>query len=508
MGSEKQGNGKRIAKNTLVLYLRSIVVLILALYTSRVVLAALGISDYGLHNVVGGVVALFSFFKTSLTKSTQRFLNVEMTKSDGQLTNVFKVSLLLHFLIALVTFFIAETLGLWFVNTYVDIPDGRSFAANVVYQTTIVSLLVTIISVPYNAGIIAREKMSFFAVVSIVDAVLKLVIAYAIVVVGYDRLITYSYLLMGVSFVNLIMCVVYCKRKLKECRFGFLWERKLVKEMFGYTTWTFVGQTAIIGTNQGNNILVNMFHTVTANAAMGVATQVNHAVVNLTSSFQTAFNPQITKSFATKDFEYLKGLVYTTSKISFFLLMVASLPLCFRIDAILHVWLRIVPAYSGTFCILMLCNSILNALSAPLNFCVLSSQKIKWFQIATSIVYLSDLAILYGLFKLGFPAVTALYVKVSIMVVILFVRLFFCHRVVNCINLISYSKQVLFPIVLSCLVCVSIGFGLDFIFGKDFSAIIYMAMYFVLICAVVYFFGMNKKEKLFVRERIKKNFKR
>lgn len=504
MEKKIEGNGKRIAKNTIVLYLRSFVVLLLSLYTARLVLAVLGVDDFGLYNVVGGVVTLFSFFKTSLTKSIQRFLNVEMTKTNSRQKNVFKVGLTLHFFIALITLFFAETIGLWFINTQMNIPEGREIVANIVYQTTVVSLLATLISVPYNASIIAREKMTFFAIVSIVDAVLKLGIAYLILAVGQDKLIVYSFLLMGVSFVNLIMYVIYCRGRFEECCFGFLWEKQLVREMLGYTTWTFVGQTAIVGTNQGNNILVNMFHSVSANAAMGVATQVNHAVLNLTANFQTAFNPQITKSFALKDFEYLKSLVYTTSKISFFLLMVVSLPLALKMDVVLSIWLKTVPAYSSEFCILMLCNSILNALSTPLNFCVLSSHKIKWFQIVTSIVYLSDLAILYCLFSFGSPAVTALYVKVSIMVVILFVRLYYCHKVVDCINFTSYCKAVLFPLTLSSTICIACGFGLNHILGYNFPSLIFIALYFITICCVVYVFGLKTEEKELFKEKLKK----
>lgn len=469
--------------------------MLVSLYTSRVILHALGIEDYGLYNVIGGVVALFSFLRTSMTKSTQRFLNVEMAKPEGRLKETFSVSLTIHIIIAVIAFILAETIGLWFLNTYIQIPEGREFAANVVYQSTVISLVLTIVSVPYNASIIAHERMGYFAVVSIVDCFLKLGICYIVMIGGFDRLIMYGWLMMSVTLVNVLMYALYCFRKCPETSMRLMYDKKLFKDMLGYTTWTVVGQVAIVGTNQGNNILVNMFHSVTANAAMGVASQVNGAVVSLTSNFQTAFNPQITKSYAARDFDYLKFLVYSTSKISYYMLMIVCLPLMFNIDTILGIWLKEVPVYTRTFCILVLCNSILNALSAPLNFCVLSSGKIKWFQIVTSLVYLSDLAIVYVLFVFGLPPYTALAVKVSIMAAILFVRLFFANREVECVNLSSYLKEVLIPLAIATII--SVGFGIVvFCICNGFMDYVVATIGLIIVsCLTIYFIGLSPKEQ-------------
>ena len=442
------GNNKRIAKNTGLLYVRSVIVMIITLYTSRITLQVLGVEDYGLFNVIGGVVALFSFLKTSMTKSTQRFLNVEMVKREGRLEDTFRVSFTIHVLISIIALVLLETVGLWFLNNHIQIPIGREYAANIVFQSTVIGLVLTIISVPYNAAIIAHEKMGFFAVVSIADAILKLGICFLVMYASPDRLIVYGWLMMGIHVINIIMLFFYCHHNMSEVKERLLYDKSLFFDMIGYTTWTVLGQISIVGTNQGNNILVNMFHSVSANAGMGISSQVNGAVVSLTSNFQTAFNPQITKSFAAKDYDYLKKLVYGTSKISFFLLLVATIPISFNIDIILDLWLSKVPPYTDIFCILVLCNSMLNALSAPLNFSVLSSGKIKWFQIVTSIVYLSDLLIVYILFKLGYSAPSALYVKVSIMVIVLFVRLFFAEREVPTIKFGTYFSDVLLPICL------------------------------------------------------------
>ena len=446
-------NTKRIAKNTLVLYLRMIVVMIVSLFTARVTLRALGVEDYGLYNVVGGVVTLFAFLRSSMEKATQRFLNVEMVNSAQRANDVFCTSLVIHVVIILGVVLLTETVGLWFLNTYIQIPSGRESAANWVYQMTILSLCLTVLSIPYSSVIIANERMGFYALVSIVDAVFKLGIAYFIMTDTADRLVLYGILMMLISLINFVLYALYCLRKYHSMvKFRFVINRGLFKEIFSFVSWTFVGQVAIVGVNQGNNILVNMFLSVTANAAMSIGSQVNGAVTSLTSSFQTAFNPQITKSYALKDFDYLRNLVFATSKLSYFLLYVVSLSVMCCINDLLALWLDVVPPNAGEFCILFLCNGILNALSAPLNFCVMATGKIKAFQIATSLVYLSDLFVLYALFMMGLPAVTAMFVKVSVMIVVLLIRLWYAHQNIPSIGIGMFFLKVMLPIaVVSCL---------------------------------------------------------
>ncbi len=495
MTENKASNTKRIAKNTIVLYVRMAVVLLITLYTSRIVLQALGVSDFGLYGVIAGVVGLFSFLKTSMGKATQRFLNVEMVAEGGDLKTVFRTSLTIHFLIAIAILFLAETIGLWFLNTKINIPEGREFAANIVYQTTIVSLCVSMIEIPFSADIIAHERMTFFAIISIVDAVLKLVIAFLLMADDGDRLILYTCLMMALSIVNLLLYYIYCKRKFFEISLRPCFDKQRFKGIFSFVGWTLVGQIAIVGCNQGNNILINMFHSVVANAAMSVGNQVTHAVTNLSSNFQTAFNPQITKSYAEGDYKYLRFLVFTTSKISYCLLFVATLPIVFNINFILDIWLDKVPDLSNIFCILCLANSIINALSAPLNFSVMATGRIKWFQIVTSVVYLSDLVILYFLFKIGLPPATAMWVKVSIMVVILFVRLYFAHREIDCINFISYLQQVLIPLTIMSVGSIAVAFALHPFFSNVALRITFTAVIMLVNIALIWFVALNKDQR-------------
>lgn len=488
-------NTKRIAKNTIVLYVRMVIVLFITLYTSRIVLQALGVDDFGLYGVIGGVVGLFAFLQTSMGKATQRFLNVEMVAKEGDLKAVFQTCWTIHVVVAVVILILAETIGLWFLNAKVNIPEGREFAANILYQTTIVSLCISMLVIPFSAEIIAHEKMGFFAVISIIDAVLKLGIAFIILAEKGDRLIIYGALIMCISIINILLYYIYCKKKFKETSVKIRLDKQRFKDIFGFVGWTLLGQAAIVGCNQGNAVLVNIFHSVAANAAMTIGGQVSSTINNLAGNFQTAFNPQITKSYAEGDYSYLKFLVFTTSKISYCLLFVAALPVAINIDWVLELWLGIVPEMTNVFCILCIANGIINALSAPLNFSVLATGRIKWFQIVTAAVYLSDIVILYVLFRVGMPPTTAMWVKVSIMVVILFVRLYYAHKEIPCIGLRTFTLQVILPLLLMSVGSVTIALVLMQHFDNLALRISLTVTTIIVNIILIWFAALSRKEK-------------
>ena len=459
--SATSSNTKRIAKNTVILYVRMIVVMVITLYTSRVLLKALGVDDFGLYNVVGGVVGLLTFFARTMEKSTQRFLNVSMVEGSESLRGIFASSITIHLLFALLFLCVSETVGLWFLNTKVSIPEGREFAANVVYQTSLLSIYTSFISIPYSAAVIAYERMSFLAIVSIIDAVFKLAIVLSLLTTNGDRLIIYGILLFGIQVVNFLMYYLYCVKKNSLLRFSLSFDRSNFKNLFSFASWTLVGQAAVMGCNHGNVVLVNMFHSLVANAAMSVGTQVNAAVTNLTSNFQTAFNPQITKSYAEQNYGYLRKLVDTTAKISFFIMFLVALPMAFNIDWVLKLWLETVPEYSNAFTILFIVNGIINAISMPYNFVVLSSEKIRNFQLATAVLFLLDLPITYALFKAGMPPTTVLWVKIGVITAMLFVRVFFASKVIPEIQLRYVCMTVVAPIVVTSAIPIALAIVLD-----------------------------------------------
>jgi len=493
--SEHTGNKKRIAKNTVVLYIRMIVVMLITLYTSRVVLKALGAEDFGLYNVIAGVVGLFLFLRTSMEKCTQRFLNVEMAQDTGRLKETFSVSLTIHLLIALCAILLTETIGLWFLNYHVNIPEGREFAANCVYHAAVISLSFTICTIPFSACIIAHEEMGFFAFVSIMDAVFNLCAALLIAHAPTSRLILYSVCICSINALNLLAYIVFCIRSFSEVTLKLYWEKRLVRQMFDYIGWALFGHTLIIATNQGNIILVNQFYGVTVNAAMAIASQVNRAVLNFTNSFQTAFNPQITKSYAAQDFIFLRSLVYGTTKISFFLLTIISMPLIFNLDMILNFWLTEVPQYSADFCTLMIVSGILQASSSPLNFCVMSSGDIKAFQITTGLVFVSDLIILYALFSVGMPPITAMYIKIFIMLAVFGVRLHFAKKKIPTLTINSYLRDIVFPLLTSTVLSVAVIIALMQYVNTLFMHIVSIPLIIGFTASSAYLIGLSKDER-------------
>lgn len=493
--ADKSSNTKRILKNTIILYVRMIVVMVIALYTSRVVLKALGVEDFGLYNVIGGVVSLFAFLRTSLEQTTQRFLNYEMGSANGRLSDVFRVNFTIHVVIAVIAFLLTETVGLWFVNNYINIPEGREIAANWVYQSVVLSLCMTIITVPFSAAINAHEKMSYYAIVTIIDAFLKLAIAFAILYDNNDRLILYGILMGLISVVDFAMYSVYSKIKFEEISFKLLFDRVLIKRVLSFTSWTLVGQAATLGTNQGNNILLNIFHGVTANAAMGVGNQIGSAILGLSGNFQKAFNPQITKSYAEKDFEYMRFLLFAMSKVTFGLMMICSIPVIFNIDIILDVWLDIVPAGASIFAILFIIQGIINALSTPLNFCVNASGNIKMNQIMQSLVYASDLLLLYMLYKSGCPPETAMWVKIYVVTTVLFVRLHYAIKYMPTLSMENYCVKVLLPLVMTSIFCGILVFILESYTFTISQRIISTVLLMIAASAMLYFIVLSKSEK-------------
>lgn len=419
-------SNKRIAKNTLFLYVRMFLTLGVSLYTSRVVLNTLGVEDFGIYNLVGGVVVLFSFINGSMTTATQRFLNFEMGKAnlDG-IHKVFCISTNVYFFISFIIVLLAETIGLWFLNNKLNIPIDRMNAANIVYQFSILAFVVNILKIPYNASIIAYEKMSFYAWVSIVEVTLKLIIVFALVYFIFDKLILYSILTFGVSVLIYLIFRIYCRNKFSSCRYQYMKDNKLTKKLLSFSGWSMFGNVAVIGSNQGISMIMNMFLGVTINAAMGVANQVNTAVYGFVSNFQMAFNPQIVKTYASGSLEAHKKLIYQSSKLSYFLLLIIAVPILFNTEYILTVWLKIVPSYSAIFAQLIIMLSLLDALSGPFWMSTNAMGKIKYYQIGVSILMLLNLPIAFIILHYGFSPEYVFVAKLALSFIIYLFRVMY-----------------------------------------------------------------------------------
>ena len=343
MDNNSQKN-KQIARNTLFLYFRMLFIMCISLYTSRVILEALGVSDYGIYNVVGGFVAMFALISSSLTSACTRFLNYEMGKgSASRLRTVFSTSLTVHIILACIIALLCESFGVWYVNNKMVIPEARLIAANWVFQISVLNFCINLVTVPFNAAIIAHEKMSTFAYVSIFEGISRLVICFLVMWISFDHLITYALLYMLVQVSVMAMYQVYCNRHFDECHYRFSIDKKLTKQMFSYSGWHVFGNSASILNRQGVDLVLNLFCGTILNAAKGISNQVMNAVASFANNFMIALNPQITKSYAKGDYDYMLSLLYRGSRFSYYLLFFLSLPIILNTDFIMHIWLKNVP---------------------------------------------------------------------------------------------------------------------------------------------------------------------
>lgn len=495
-------NNKRIAKNTLVLYVRMLFMSVVSLYTSRVVLKVLGVDDFGIYNIAGGIVVLFSFLNSAMVTSTQRFLNFELGRKNEQMAaKVFSMSINLHLCIAALLFILSETVGLWFLNTYIQVPLSRVNALNWVYQMSILSACFNIIRAPYNAAIIAYEKMSAYAYMSIVEAVLKLGVVFLLLIIYTDHLIMYAVLTSVVIILITLLYILYCLKYFPICHYKYLWDKKLFKRLVGFSGWSLFGSFANMSAMQGLNILQNIFYGVSVNAAMGIANQVNSAIYHFSSNFQTAFNPQIVKSYAANEKDYFMSLIFKTSKYSFYLLFIISLPILICCDEILAIWLDNVPNHAVSFCRLMILFSWIDGISAPLWMSVQATGRIRNYQIMMGTIIFMNIPLSYIALNMGASPESVLLIRVLLNLLTYFVRIIYLRGLIA-LPSVKYIRKVVFPCISVVLVSAPIPSilyytiqGLEGFFISIFVSIILSV---ISICVI----GMSADERASVRNII------
>lgn len=508
--SISKSNSKRLARNTLMLYLRSFFVMAIGLFTSRVTLKALGVDDYGTYNIVGGFVSFFGLLSGTLVATTQRYLNFELGKSDSSnLRKIFATAMCIHLALALVLLVLMETVGLWFLNYKLNIPEGRVIAANWVFQFSILSFLINIISTPYNAVIIAHEKMSAFAYISVLEAILKLVVAYLLYIAYFDRLIVYSLLLASISLLIRLIYQIYCKLHFEESKFYIVKERQIYKEMLGFASMNFIGAVASLLSNHGMNIVLNIFFGVTVNASRGIAVQVQHATVKFVTDFMTALNPQITKEYASGNKEKSKDLCFRGSKFSFFLMLILSLPLIIRMSDVLQLWLGQLPDYAIIFSrctlILSLCSLLSNALITE----ILATGNLTSTTFWIGGVRLMTLPIAYILFKLGCAPVYAYVTLIGIEILSLFVRLFILEKITK-MNfvldfIVTIGVRALIVGLLSSFICYWVSSILP---GSMIALFSFLFVSMLITSMLVFILGMTNSEKKAILVLIKNKIKK
>lgn len=456
-------NTKRIARNTGALYVRMLLTMLIGLYTSRVVLNTLGVEDYGIYNVVGGVVALFGFLNASMSSATARFLTFELGTGDTvKLGKTFSMALLIHIGIALVIFLAAETVGLWFLNAKLVIPPDRMVAANWVYQCSVLAAMVSVTQVPYDASIIAHERMAVYAYVEILNASLKLLIVFLLPLVLFDKLIFYALLVLAVSI--LIACIYrfYCVRRFEECRFQWAYDKAILRPMLSFSGWDLYGNMSVMARTQGVNVLLNLFFGAVANAAAGIATQVQGAVGAFVTNIVMAVRPQIVKSYATGDTKYMIELIYSSARFMFLLLLLLSLPILIDTHFVLSVWLKTVPQYAVTFCQLTLLFNFFANLSTIVVAGVHATGHIKRPSFINGSLYLSVIPLTYLAFKFGAQPYVPFACNVLFVFIGSLINLYTLKLFVREVTIKRFLFQVIGPCIgvsiLSALVPLSIKF--------------------------------------------------
>lgn len=502
--TNQQENTERIAKNTLILYVRTLFTMLVSLYTSRVILNTLGVSDFGIINVVGGVISIMGFLSNSLSAASSRYITYDLGKGDIVLIKkTFGNILSIHFLLALLIFLIGETIGLWFVLTQLQIPVDRRTAAMWVYQFSIFSSILAVISTPYNAVIIAHEKMSAFAYICMADAVLKLLMVYLLVVIPYDKLIMCVILFFCIQVFDRIVYGVYCSRHFEEIHTNPRYDRQLFREIFAFAGWTMNGNLAVFGYTQGLNVLLNIFFGPVVNAARGVAVQVQGVCQQFCSNFQMALNPQLTKSYAQRDLQNMHHLLVKSSKFSFYILFFVILPLSLEAEFVLKLWLGIVPEHTVIFLRLILIIGLLYTLSNPIIVSVHATGKLKKFQLIEGTMLLCIVPIAYILLK--YFNVKPEYVFVVHIIVEIFTQYVRLQIVLPMIgmHLKTYVVQVVRPIfivviltpIIPYFIYQDLNYGWISFFTVCVSCVICS-------CFIIYMLGCTKSERKFIIEKI------
>lgn len=501
--SKIESNNKRIAKNTAFLYGRTILILLVSLYTSRIVLNTLGVEDYGIYQAVGGVVAMFSVISGAMSNAISRFLTYELgTDNTSRLNRVFCTSVNIQILISLFIFVLCEIFGMWFLNAKMDIPEGRIGAANWVLHCSLISFVIGLISTPYNASIIAHEHMNTFAYVSIIEAFLKLAIVFLLIKVSIDKLISYSILLVIVALIIRIIYGIYCKHHFSECKYHYIYDKKIFKEMIGFAGWNFLSNGAYVFNTQGINLLVNTYFGVMLNAARGIATQVDGAVMQFINNFTMAINPQITKSYAAQDRDRLFYLICKGARFSYLLLLIFTLPLLFETDFLLTIWLKNVPEKTVIFVRLALIGSLIHCLGNTGITACMATGVIRKYVLCVTAVGIMGFFGTWIVYSLSFPVESTYWVYIIVYTITLIVRLELMKTMLDFHPYIFY-RNVIIPIILPTLLSLIMPMIIIHTMQQSIIRFILDIIVCVLFsCIFIYLLGLTKGEKNLITNKI------
>lgn len=504
--TESSENNKRIAKNTLFLYFRMILVMGVTLYTSRVILESLGISSYGLYNVIGGVVALFAIISGSLSSAISRFLTYELgTGNKERLKAIFSSSVCIQLLLSGCIILLFTPICVWLISAKMNIPDEDYTSAYWVLTFSILTFCMNLVSVPYNAAIISHENMAIFSYVSIIEVSLKLGVAYLVSVFSENRVIVYAALLLFVSLIVQSIYMAYCRRNFEECRFSPRMDKKILEELGGFAGWNFIGAASGILRNQGNNVILNFFYGTVINAAYAIAMQVNNAVNQLADNFLVSVNPQITKYYATKEIGEMNRLVLRSAKLALFLTWIIAVLILVNAQYILRIWLVKVPSETVLFVQLIMVCALSESISKPLITAMLATGRIRNYQIIVGGLQMLNLPVSYVVLKFGGAAFWPLAINAIISQICLAARLIMLRKMIS-LSVRDYLKSVYFKAVLVLALSLVLPFAFKAYAGETNSLMSFTfqcVIYLIWTCLVIMSVGLNKNERTFIVDRLK-----
>ena len=485
------------------LYIRMLFSMLVSLYTSRVILQTLGVEDYGIYNAVGGGIAMFSFINGAMANSTSRYITFALgEKNNKKLQTVFNISINIHIIIAIIIILLTEIIGIWFLEHKMQIPTDRMNAAYWVLQLSLLSSIVSIISVPYNSLIIAHERMDVFAYISIFEVILKLVIVYCLTIGNSDKLIIYALLLLIVQLLIRFIYKNYCNKHFKESRYQFSWDKELIKEMTSFAGWNLWGNFAYISYTQGVNLLFNVFWGPIINAARGISIQVQGLISQLANSLQSAINPQITKSYAAHNYQYMHELIYRSSRYTFYLLLIISVPILFEAPTLLKIWLTTIPEHTINFVRLTICCTIIDSVSNPLLTSAAATGKVRIYQFTIGGILLMILPLSYITLKLGGAPEMVYIVQLTIYIIAFIIRLFIIKPMIK-LSLLKYTHEVIWHCFIISIIVISIPLIVKYILPNNWISFFLICFTCVIHTLItIYTIGLKRDEKQLIKTKI------
>lgn len=498
------GNNKRIAQNTIFLYIRMIVVLFVSIYTTRVVLNVLGVVDFGVYNVVCGFVAMFSFFNASMSNGIQRFYNYEAGSNNSQnITKVYRTSLIIQFILALILLVLLETIGLWYVNTKMELAPGTQTAANIVFQCSVVSLIFIILQVPYSAAILAHERMGYYSVISIIDVFLKLIIVLVLPYVSFNKLSFYGFLQLLIAIFDFLLYYIYAKRNFSELKFSFETDKSLFKSIFSFSSWNILGMFAWTTQGQGLNMVINLFFGPVVNAARGVSAQIQSAIQGFCENLVIAFRPQLVQSYSQGNIVRTRNMMYSMSKIMFLLFFILSTPIIFDINYILKLWLGdSVPEYTAQFTILILLSMYPRNFALAFTQVVHATGQIKNYELISSSIVILVLPLSYLALKLGSGVVTVFLVNLVVCTLMFLICMIYLKKIFS-YSIAEYLKEVIIPCLFMAIISLFVPICSSYILhGSLFRLIINFCLGGLVSLMLAYKLILNENEKELIRKMI------